>query len=647
MAYLKFNKTELVNLEYSLKREVLSSNRAGGYCNTTLVGCNTRKYHGLFVLPIDRFEGRKHILLSAVDESLVQHEHEFNLGIRSYGDVYEPRGHKYIVDFELDRSHDITYRVGGMLFRKSVLFLHNEERLLIKYTLLEAHSQTTLRIKPFLSYRDIHTLTHANDQADKRYEVVANGCRYNMYEGFPNLYIQFNKAVEYIHNPNWYYGVEYQEEKRRGFEYAEDLYVPGVFEMPIQSGESIILSVSTTEVAPRGLSRQYDKEFQMRLGRSSYRDCLRLAAKQCVSRRNGLTSVVSGYSWLDNGLRQSLLALPGLTLFNDGDQKTFEEIIKGIYAQYDQQLYSGSKQADAALHLFRVAQLFGDYLGDQSLAWKKFSKVLKKILETFLKGERIGVELHDNGLLWTRLQGVALSWMNAYDSNGNPVTERSGYQVEMNALWYNALCYVIEHATSPADQKSRLIKQAIEVRDRLKANYYPMFWVEERQHLADYLGENGFRDISTRPNQIWACALPYSPIDETVRALVMKAIERELLTTRGLRTLSPKNPLYKGVYEGNQDQRDHAYHQGSTRSWLTGFYIEAMFRLYGKAFARKAAELVAAYEEDMTVHGLGCIAELYDGDPAHFPHGAISYSVSAAELLRAFYLIDKYKEDSL
>ncbi|MBR5250015.1 MAG: glycogen debranching enzyme family protein [Bacteroidales bacterium] len=646
MAYLKFNKAELVNLEYSLKREVLSSNRSGGYSNTTIVGCNTRKYHGLFVLPIDRFEGRKHILLSAVDESLIQHEHEFNLGIRSYGDIYEPRGHKYIVDFELGRSCDISYRVGGMLFRKSMLFLHDEERLLIKYTLLEAHSETVLRIKPFLAFRDIHSLTKANPQADTRYEAVTNGCRYRMYEGFPDLFLQFNKPVEYIHNPNWYYGVTYREEQRRGFESSEDLYVPGMFEMPIQSGESIILSVSTAEMPVKSFSRHYDKEFAARMGHSSYRECLRLAAKQCISRRDGVTSVVSGYSWLDNGLRQSLLALPGLTLFNDGDQKTFKDIVKGIYAQYDGQLYGGSKQADAALLLFRVAQLFGDYLDDHALAWKTFSKVLLRILDTFLKDERIGVELHGNGLLWTRLQGVALSWMNAYDCHGNPVTERSGYQVEMNALWYNALCYVID-SVKGSDRKGRLVQQAIAVRDRIKENFYPMFWVEERGHLADYIGENGYRDISTRPNQILTCTLPYSPIDETVQAQVLRSIEKELLTTRGVRTLSPKNPLYKGVYEGNQDQRDHAYHQGSTRTWLIGFFIEASFRLYGKSFVRKAEELVAAFEEDMTIHGLGCIAELYDGDPPHFPHGAISYSVSAAELLRAFYLIEKYKEDSL
>lgn len=640
MAYLKFNKEELVNLEYSLKREVLSGNRAGGYCNTTIVGCNTRKYHGLFVLPIDRFGGRRHVLLSSVDETLVQHEHEFNLGIRSYGETYEPRGHKYIVDFELDRSCDITYRVGGMLFRKSLLFVHNEERLLIKYTLLEAHSPTLLRVKPFLAFRDIHTLTRANDRADTRFEAVPNGCRYRMYEGFPDLFLQFGKPVEYVHNPDWYYGVVYREEERRGFDCREDLYNPGMFEMPIARGESVILSVSTAESSPRSLSRLYDKEFETRIGRSSYRDCLRLAAQQCITRRNGVTEILAGYSWLDNGLRQSLLALPGLTLFNDGNEKRFEEALKGIYTLYGKQLTEGSKQADAALWLFRVAQLFGDYVGNPSLAWKKFGKVLKKILETFLDNGRIGVELHENGLLWVRLNGVALTWMNAYDGAGNPITERPGYQVEMNALWYNALCYVIEME----GKRTRLVSRAIAVRDRLRESFRQTFWLEDRHYLADCAGTDG-KDISVRPNQLLACMLDYSPLDEAGRSAVLKCVERELLTVRGIRTLSPKNPLYQGVYEGNQDQRDHAFHQGSTRTWLLGFYIEACLKLYGSSFVRKATELVSAFEADMTVHGLGCIAEVYDGNPPHNPHGAISYSVSAAELLRSFCLIEKYKEE--
>ena len=275
MAYLEFNKEELVNLEYSLEREILLSNRAGGYVNTTIVGCNTRKYHGLLVVPIENFGGDKHILLSTLHESLIQHGQSFNLGITSYGDVYEPRGHKYIIDFEMDYASTITYRVGGMKFSKTIMFLRDTEEVLVKYTLLEAHSPTTLRIKPFLAYRNIHALTSANTGANTRYTAVDNGVAFNMYEGFPTLNLQLNKKNDWIASPDWYKGIVYKEESRRGFECKEDLFVPGYFELPIKKGESIILSASTGAAVPsKSLKTRFDKEVLKRDNtRSNYDAC--------------------------------------------------------------------------------------------------------------------------------------------------------------------------------------------------------------------------------------------------------------------------------------------------------------------------------------------------------------------------------------
>ena len=220
MSYLKFDKAELVNLEYSLAREVLATNKTGGYLNTTIVGCNTRKYHGLFVLPLKNFDNRRYVLLSSLDETLMQHGRDFNLGIRCYGkNIYEPRGHKYIVDFEFEKYPTIIYRVGGMVFSKSMLFLHNKEQLLIKYTLLDAHSDTTLRLRPFLAFREIHALTHANDGVDCGWSPAENGASFRLYDGFPQVSIQISRKNVYFHNPDWYYNVEYSEEKRRGFLY--------------------------------------------------------------------------------------------------------------------------------------------------------------------------------------------------------------------------------------------------------------------------------------------------------------------------------------------------------------------------------------------------------------------------------------------
>lgn len=646
MSYLNFNKAELVNLEYSLQREVLSTNRTGGYCNTTIVGCNTRKYHGLFVLPVPNFEGKNHLLLSAVDETLIQHDKEFNLGIRSYGDIYEPRGHKYIVDFELDRACTITYRVGGMIFTKSLIFIHNKEQLLIKYTLVDAHSHTVLRLKPFLAFRETHSLTHANPDANTRYETAENGCSYKMYEGFPDLFLQTNKKADYVHTPDWYKNVVYREEERRGFDHSEDLFVPGFFEMPIAKGESIILSVSTSEENTRGLKRIFDSEEARRRSRSSYEACLKLAARQFFIYNNGESEICAGYSWLGKGLRETLISLPGLTLYNDGDIESFDNILNSTLKIYSSQLFNGSRQAEAALWLFWLAQQYASFIGDDQKGWLRFKDTLKKIAKSFIGGGRMGVSLNsENGMLWTKMNDVALSWMNAYGPDGKPVTERGGYQVETNALWYNALSYLIEKESMYGKDR-RNVKVWKDIRAKIEADFYNMFWVEERAHLADYVDENG-QNKFTRPNQLIACILDYSPINEEVRANVLRSIKRELLTARGIRTLSPKNPLYKGVYEGNQHQRDMAYHQGCTRTWLLGFYIDASLRLFGGVSLKKAQELVDAYEEDMTIHGIGSIAELYDGDPPHHPHGAVSHSVAVAELLRARYLISNFKEEQI
>lgn len=645
MSYLKFDKEELVNLEYSLVREVLATNKTGGYLNTTIVGCNTRKYHGLFVLPVRNFDNRRYVLLSSLDETLIQHDRAFNLGIHCYGKSnYEPRGHKYIVDFEFEKYPVLTYRVGGIKFSKSMLFLHNKEQLLIKYTLLDAHSATTLRLRPFLAFREIHELTHSNDNADRNFVQVESGAAFRLYDGFPDVNIQLNRKNDYLHCPDWYYNIEYQEEQRRGFPYQEDLYTPGYFELPIRKGESVIVSVSTSPVSSKGLSAVFAREEAKRPVLNSYEDCLRRAAKQfIVGSGKGTKEIYAGYTWMGKGLRETMISLPGLTLFSDGDTALFEEVLESAFRIYSQQLGRGSRQADAALWLFWAVQQYASYTGDAESVWMKYKDRLKPLIRSFVSGERMGVRLSDNGLLWVRMNGVAMTWMNAYDKDGVPVTERSGYQVETNAFWYNAVCYVLD-MESRYGKDERLLGLLKSLKNNIESSFLKTFWIEDRHHLADCVDEKG-QNTDMRPNQIFACALDYSPLTEDVKGMVMEAVKRELLTSRGIRTLSPKNPLYKGVYDGDQDRRDHAYHQGSTRVWLLTFYIEAMLKIYGDMFVRRASELNGAFEEDIERHGVGCICELYDGDPPHNPHGAISSAVATASLLRSEYLINKYKKE--
>ena len=642
MAYLEFNKEELVNLEYSLEREILLSNRAGGYVNTTIVGCNTRKYHGLLVVPIENFGGDKHILLSTLHESLIQHGQSFNLGITSYGDVYEPRGHKYIIDFEMDYASTITYRVGGMKFSKTIMFLRDTEEVLVKYTLLEAHSPTTLRIKPFLAYRNIHSLTSANTSANTRYTAVDNGVAFNMYEGFPTLNLQLNKKNDWIASPDWYKGVVYKEESRRGFACKEDLFVPGYFELPIKAGESIILSASTGEAVPaKSLKTRFEKEVLKRDNtRSNYDACLKLAAGQFLIKHAGEYGVCSGYSWDYESLRESFIALPGLTLYNDGDTERFEKVIDSTIRRHKDAMLQESDCPDSGLWFIRAIQQYIDYGADAVSVWKKYGKWLVEIIESFLNNSRASVRLHENGLLWAQKYGVALTWMNTY-VDGRPVSERPGYQVEVNALWYNALCFVRD--LDLRFGKGKLVQKTDNIIGKIRENYTRVFWCEERNHLADYVDEYG-QNVFTRPNQLMACAVKYSPLDDETKMAVLTAVKKELLTVRGIRSLSPKNPLYRGVYEGDQGSRDIAHFNGCAFPWLLTPYIEANLALTGKSFVKKAKEMLEAFEEDMVIHGIGSVAEIYDGDPAHRPHGCISSAISVAEIVRGKSILNRIKK---
>ncbi|MBQ7458047.1 MAG: glycogen debranching enzyme family protein [Bacteroidales bacterium] len=642
MAYLKFNKAELVNLEYSLKRELIATNRTGAYANTTIVCCNTRKYHCLLAVPIEEMNWRRHILLSSLDETLIQHEKEFNLGIHCYGKVFEPRGHKYIVDYENDPIPTITYYIGGIKLQKQLLMVENEDRVLIKYTLLDAHSQTTLRLRPLLSFRSIHALTSKNDVADTRGTEIENGMSYKLYQVLPTLYMQLSKQAKFTGEPSWYNGVTYPEEYRRGFDCTEDLFNPGYFEMPIKKGESIIFSASTAACDPASFKRQFTKEVAAIGTLDDFDSTLRHAASRLLFHRQWL-EISSGFTWLGVGdLRTTGICAPGIILYNTGNVKDFTAVLDGLADKWNTALMSSCNDVEAPLLFISLIQEFAAFTGRGKAIWDKYGGTVNAILGSYMAGARPEARLHDNGLLWASMPGVALSWMNAY-TEGHPVTERGGYQVETNALWYNALRFAANMERKHAKNIDKAARYE-DIADKIDRNFYNMFWCEERGHLADYIGPDG-QNKFTRPNQLFAVALPYSPISEEAQDLVFRAVRQDLLTTRGIRTLSPKNPLFKGIYDGNQHDRDLAYHNGSTRPWLLQYYAMAGFKLYGSAFLREAREMIKGFEEDMTIHGIGAVAELYDGNPPHYPHGAINSATATGAILTVEYLINKYKEE--
>ena len=640
---LNFEKKELGNLEYSLQREVLCTNRTGGYLNTTIVGCNTRKYHGLMVCPVERLGGENYVLLSSLDETVIQHDQSFNLAIHRFPGVYEPRGHKYIVDFAYSPNMQITYRVGGVILKKEYLWIHSREQLLIRYTLLEARSATKLRLRPFLAFRRAHGLSQANMMADGRSHPVENGVMNCLYDSFPSLYLQTDKAGEFVAAPDWFYNFEYSEEKRRGYPYQEDLMTTGFFELDIKKGESVIFSASTSREVPGSLPRQFGGEKARRSPKDDFLPCLRHAARQFIVKNGAKTEVVAGYPWFGRWGRDTFISLPGITL-TQGKIDDCRAVIDTMVGEMRDGLFPNMGDAynsvDAPLWFFWTLQQLEEHIGPKEI-WQAYGPKMKDILEAYRRGIGDGaIRVDDNGLVWASREGYAYTWMDAV-VEGVPVTGRDGYQVEINALWYNAICYTLELAKKYKDTAFTDRWKAMP--ERVKQSFNELFWYEEEGYLADYVGPEG-RNTFIRPNQLIACALRYVMPDEVQIDRVLKVVRQHLLTPKGLRTLSPRNPLYEGRYEGTQPERDRQYHQGTVWPWLLEHYVKANFDLHGAGYLAEAREVLEHFVEDMTIAGIGSISEIYDGDPPHHPRGAISQAWSVGALLRINDMIEKSYE---
>ena len=642
MAFLKFNKSELVNLSYSLKREIILANKTGACCNTSIVTCNTRRYHGLLAVPVEQFGGYRHVLLSSLDESLTLRGKRFNLGIHCYGEVYEPRGHKYIVDFDADPVPCVTYKIGEIVFRKKIVLSPDEDQLMIQYELVNAPAKVKLELKPFLAFRNIHGLTQENAVANTEFTPVQNGAAFCLYEGFPTLNIQLSTSTaSYKANPVWYKGITYSDEMRRGFDCREDLLQAGSFEVDLHSGDTLVVSESAgAPVNASSLKRRFAAVVEKIGPINSFRDQLVRQADTLIREDGGVKRVVAGYSWLFTGLlRETLVALPGLTLYGKNSPKEFEEILDNLIKENQERLTCRTTQVEAPLFMAVTLQQYIAFTGKDKAVWDKYGSTMKTIIESYLPGNRQEIAMLPNGLLWAQKDGVALTWMNAY-IGGRAVTERAGYQVETNALWYNAICFALEHEK----KTSAFSKKWTPVKELIEKNYERTFWNPDLGFLADYV-DNGGQHLELRPNQLWAVSLDHRCVSDEVVSEVMRLVNAELVTRRGIRTLSPRDIRYKGVYEGSQLERDEAYHNGCAWPFLLSQFCYASFNMMGSSFVRRAEWLTEGFYEDLSKHGVGCFSELYDGDPPHEPHGAISSAMTTAALLNINWLIDQYRED--
>lgn len=646
MSYLRFDKTLMVNLEESLQREILRTNRSGAYHCTTIVDCNTRKYHGLLVIPVSELDDENHVLLSSLDETVIQHGAEFNLGLHKYqGNNYSPNGHKYIRDFDCEKVPTTTYRVGGVIMKKEKVFVHHENRILIRYTLVDAHSATKLRFRPFLAFRSVKQYTHENSQASREYQEVENGIKTCMYPGYPELYMQLNKKCEFHFEPDWYRGIEYTKEQERGYDFNEDLYVPGYFEVDIKKGESVVFSAGISEVNTRQLKKIFQEEVDDRTPRDSFLHCLINSAHQFHNKQGDKHYILAGYPWFNCRARDMFIALPGLTLAID-EVDEFESAMataETAIRHYMKGEPEGCKiyemeHPDVLLWAVWALQQYAKSTS-RGQCRQKYGTLLEDIIEFIRREKHDNLFLHDNGLLYANGKDEAITWMNS-TADGHPVIPRTGYIVEFNALWYNALRFVEDMSREGGN-----VNYA-DTLDELAAKTAKSFadvFLNEYGYLFDYVDGN-MMDWSVRPNMIFTVAFDYSPLEQAQKKRVLDIATRELLTPKGLRSLSPKSGGYNPNYVGPQIQRDYAYHQGTAWPWLMGFYMEAYLRIYKVSGVSFVERQLIGFEEEMTRHCIGSIPELFDGNPPFKGRGAVSFAMNIAEILRILKLLSKYNQ---
>lgn len=646
MSYLNFDKTLLVNLDRSLRKEMIHTNRAGAYMSSTLVDCNTRKYHGLLVLPIPHVGDSNYVLLSSLDETVVQHGAEFHLGIHQYDEhTFAPNGHRYIREFDCTVLSRTTYRVGGVILTKERLLVSFEPRVLLRYTLVEAASPVLMRFRPFLAFRDVNALTYANEQASTDMDEVQNGRVNRMYADFPPLYMQFSKKVEYKHNPQWYNHLYYAKERERGFDCTEDQLVPGCFELNMRQGESVVFSAGITEVQPRSLRNIWDKEIKRRIAREDMFSCLKNSASQFYKRVGDKCWLLSGYPWFKTTARDEFFALCDCTMgigrpeYWDAimNKTAREEVRAFLEGRTKDIVLGGMDEPDALLWFIRSIQEYATY-SDLPTVATMYGELVADSIQFIRQQKHPRLFLHRNGLVWVDGTERPATWMNAVE-DGHPITPRTGYIVEINALWYNAMRFTADLLRAAGNEhRADLMEYQAEL---TRDSFVQVFW--NGTYLNDYVVDN-YQDKEVRPNQIWAVALPYSPLDRKQQKAVVDICTKELYTPKGLRTLSPKSGSYRPVYIGGQKERDRNFHNGPVWPLSIAAYGRAYLRVYqhsGESFIRR---LLTGYEAEMSELTIGTVNELYDGNPPFKGHGGMSYAPSVSGVLGVYNTLKEFEQ---
>jgi len=647
--------------EEALTMEWLETNGLGGYASSTILHCNTRKYHGLLVANLKVPQGR-HVLLSRVEDSVAVKGKEAFLSCCQYPDVFIPERH-FLKAFQLSDCPRFVYETDHVLIHKSVMMVHGEDCVLLRYDIERCSAPGLLILKPFLAYRGYHSLSRQNPYLYMETHEVQNGFMMKPYDGMPPLYIQISVQAPFLPSPLWYHHCEYDRERERGYDWQEDLFRPGVFEIPIRRGSTIIVSASLSncgglvkkkweaEAARRGCEiRDIEKiaeGYTHEEDKIHVRDLILSGHQFLIKTPSGRPTVIAGYHWFTDWGRDTLISLPGLAFCGGRSEEGISILVDmgrqekdGLLPNYSSDHEEGNvyNSVDTSLLYFWAVQQMLHYTGDTEIVRKEMWPVLKRILEHYMKGTRYNIHMTEKGLLHAGDEKTHLTWMDA-TVNGNPVTSRWGIAVEINALWFNAVCFAAELA-------GRFEEPALHLHDliqKIRTSFIDIFWIEGEDYLGDVFC-NGSLDRSIRPNQIMAVSLPYSILNPEKWPGVVRKVEQHLLTPVGLRSLSPEDEKYDGRYNGGGSERDGAYHQGTVWPWLLAQFGEAYLRV---AEDEAVAEtylldhLRSFIRQHMPTAGIGCISEIFDGNPPYRPNGCIAQAWSVAGLIRLFSLLNK------
>lgn len=654
---IAIDQTEIDSL---LEKEWLLTNARGSYASGTVIGCNTRRYHGLLVAALKPPVGRM-VTLSNLLEKISRGEKSYELANFEFSDRLHPQGYKYLKSFRRGLGAHFLYQLDELSVEKGVYLDPEQDLVVITYDLSGSGQEITFSLTPLVAMRDFHALQTSSASVTVEQEKGVVTTR-SLDPSGPAVHMYCQEA-SFKRGCDWWFALRYRKEAERGQDDYEDVWVPGAFETKLTPPGRITLAVQATAALERPgpldveaeeiiakIGSHQQQVIETAQAEEGNEAALALAADQFVVRRRineerESASILAGYHWFADWGRDTFIALPGVLLAT-GRYEEAAEVLETFAAALDGGMipnrfddYGGEphyNSVDASLWFINAGFAYMRITNDRDGFEKRFRPVILEIVKAYEEGTRFDIHTDTDGLITGGNSETQLTWMDAR-CNGVSFTPRYGKAVEVNALWFNALCICSETA-STRHERQHFIQKAQKVQD----SFIKLFWNDAGRCLCDCVFPDGTCDRAIRPNQILAVSLPFSALAPQQQLAVVKCVEEHLLTPYGLRSLSPTDSRYQGHYRGDRFQRDSSYHQGMVWGWLIGPFVEAYLKAH--SFSPDAQQRGAELIEPLLRHiysdaCLGNISEIFDGDYPHRPGGCIAQAWSAAELLRVRKLL--------